>query len=109
MEKVFPPETESLAWRSLHWLTSPFAGLLSARMAGNTFRNDNLLDLLDDRYNAGPDAGFFTSVVFEFDRDDDVSLNFRLTAEELRAIAESACTLPEIDPLVAWWQSRPTT
>src|SRR5207245_1899077 len=79
LHQVEPAEAPSLPWRSLQWLSSPFGGLLSARTASNSFRNDNLLDLLDKVLNGPPPQNapdgltfspdFFRIASFEFERD----------------------------------------
>ncbi|MBN9118208.1 MAG: DUF998 domain-containing protein [Planctomycetes bacterium] len=47
------------------WASAPLEALLNLRQRGAFYRNDELLQLLHERLNAGPDESFFTTVGFE--------------------------------------------
>jgi hypothetical protein len=102
----FPP----LVDRGLQWLTTPPDGLWNSRTASNTFRNDNLLHLLNEFFTAqGFPRGFFSTVAFEFSGGDDVALNFTLAPEEIQAIEasiEKDSFKDRADSLLNWWYSR---
>ncbi len=102
----FPP----LVDRGLQWATSPGEGLWSSRMASNTFRNDNLIHLLDDFFLAkGFPRGFFATVAFELSAGDDVALNFTLSDEEIKRIqsdVKKPAFTQRADALLNWWHAR---
>jgi hypothetical protein len=102
----FPP----LVDRGLQWLTTPPDGLWNSRTASNTFRNDNLLHLLNEFFTAqGFPRGFFSTVAFEFSGGEDVALNFTLAPEEIQAIEaaiEKDSFKDRADSLLNWWYSR---
>lgn len=72
------------------WLTTPPAGLDQARVAANTFRNDNLLHLLHQRFEQlnreraakGQPPLPFVTPAFELPAGGDVSLSYTLTVAE---------------------------
>jgi predicted acylesterase/phospholipase RssA len=105
----------SLPARGLHWLTTPPAALWNSLNAANTFRNDNLLHLLEDTFVAnGFPKGFFATVAFELDGPEGVALNFTLVDEEVRAIEAAADEgtpggerfRRRADALLNWWHAR---
>jgi predicted acylesterase/phospholipase RssA len=102
----FPPLLE----RGLQWLTSPPEGLWEARTASNTFRNDNLLHLLNDFFMArGFPRGFFSTVAFEFSGGDDVALNFTLASDEIKEVqtaVDNELFARRADALLNWWHMR---
>jgi Patatin-like phospholipase len=65
--------------RGLQFLTSPLSGMSEARHAVTTFRNDEMIELVDRYFNesGGPgpgrgaraEGGFFSTVIFSCDRD----------------------------------------
>src|SRR5262249_41606501 len=64
--RLFPDEQPKL-WdysRSVEWLTGPLVGAGSAMEAGMSFRNDEMVQVLDDFFNAGGGGKQFTTVVF---------------------------------------------
>jgi hypothetical protein len=100
----------------MHWLTSPPTGLWFFRQAAHTFRNDNLLHLLNgflQRYqtNGKPafDPEFFTTVTFELQQGDNVALSFTLTEGERNLIQNSVTEdgfKHQVAALLEWWHSR---
>jgi hypothetical protein len=87
-------------------LTTPPDGLWSMRSATNTFRNDNLLHLLNlfFREHEMP----FVTTAFEFPSGDDVSLNFCLPESEAELIdGPKGIDHPDVkqtlDAFVNWW------
>jgi hypothetical protein len=105
----------SLPARGLHWLTTPPAALWNSLTAANTFRNDNLLHLLEDTFVAnGFPKGYFATVAFELDAPEGVALNFTLLDDEVRAIEAAADeSTPggerfrrRVESLLNWWHAR---
>jgi hypothetical protein len=112
-QEIHPPEADSVVTRGLYGLTSPVSGALAARSASMTFRCDKLLDLLEHDFG-GPDRGFLKIASFEFGEDNDVSLSFRLTQDEVTAIAKASLDLPQssvpqssIEEILDWWPVVP--
>lgn len=113
-----PDRPPSLIDRGMQWLTSPLEGGMSARTSSSSFRNDNLITLLNQCFlqgTFGPD--YFKTVAFEFPRDN-VSLSFYLTETEKGEIDDrhiwsltppdsSATWLrPKVNLLLNWWHDR---
>jgi hypothetical protein len=113
--------------RNLQELTSPIEGVLAAREAVSSFRNDESLAKLGHAFEADPRFGqeFFATVTLELPGD--VSLNWHLTRREQVRINEASralrqspdpslcddpryaglCALYErAQKLLAWWQRR---
>src|SRR5258708_19393414 len=81
---------------SLTWLTGPPSGAMAARDSVTSFRNDELVQALDDffrsRHPADP-VPFFTTVVFE--RPGTVGINCYLTAPDKDTILHRFITDPD--------------
>jgi hypothetical protein len=103
---------EWLLDRSLEWLTDPAAGLLSARTASMSYRNDQQLALLGDAFRRPGDPDecpFFVTAAFELGAKD-VSLSWYLTNREKERIEREARKLDKsgkMGQLLWWWQQRP--
>jgi hypothetical protein len=106
----------SIPSAGLQGFSSPPGGLYNSRFAGNAFRNDNVLHLLDRYYRTYefPDGykfpdGFLATVTFELPGGDDVALNWCLTEGERNTI-ESAVALSgfhdQVAGLLDWWHQR---
>jgi hypothetical protein len=72
--------------RAFHFLTSPVEGIFAARQSSQMFRNDQQLALTRRRYaEVTGDRDFLR--VFTFEANTDVSLNWYLRCDEMRALA----------------------
>lgn len=87
------------------WASSPLEALLNLRQRGAYYRNDELLQLLDERLNAGPDKSFFTTVGFECPVD--AALSWAMPAEDACRVGQGFhmtdphTGLPVLNPRVA--------
>jgi predicted acylesterase/phospholipase RssA len=108
-EEVFD-SFPSLLDRGMQWLTTPPDGLWNSRITSNSFRNDNLLHLLNEFFMAqGFPRGFFATVAFELSDSYDVALNFTLATEEIKAIEaaiDQDAFKDRAESLLNWWHSR---
>ena len=74
----------------LIFLSSPIAGAMKARYSTSSFRNDERIAALSQVFarDLGSDADFFKTVVFEFHNANNVTMNWRLTAQEVDDLEE---------------------
>lgn len=86
LRKIASEDSNRLS-RAAEELTSPFEGLLNARVASSSFRNDALLNLFGRVLNTdlgeageGPDVGLYRVVNFEFT--EDAALSWYLAPSE---------------------------
>ena len=123
--EIVPDALPSPIARGIQWLTSPLEGGCRRATSSSSFRNDNLITLLNQCFLQGTfgprkqgfGRGYFQTVAFEFPRDD-VSLSFYLTESEKREIdnpqfwdvtspASPATSLrPKVNALLNWWNDR---
>jgi hypothetical protein len=101
-------EMQNIAWHrppnqlalAVEEFTSPLQGVLSARVATASYRNDGMLEMLSqhfkevERDDTKSDTPFFTTATFEYPGR--ASLNWYLTRSE-RANIRGAALLPPID------------
>jgi hypothetical protein len=66
-----PPPRKGLIGQSIEWASTPAEAILAQRDRAAWYRNDELLNLLNDEFAADGKAGrpFITTVAFECDRD----------------------------------------
>ena len=98
MERSVAERGERTLWGTgLTWLTTPLEGVLAARQAVMSFRNDGQIEVLSQRFEqlAGPD--FFTTVTFGLP--EEISLSWYLTADERRRILSAFDEPEDDDPL----------
>jgi hypothetical protein len=91
------------AWlnRGVSFLTAPLAGAYKARSATTSFRNDEQLALLT---SSVPSPFFFTTVIFEFQNDGEVALNWQLSEEEITQLGNGIKgNEGRLNRLVDWW------
>jgi hypothetical protein len=67
--------------QGLQGITGPAMGATQGLQAIMSFRNDEQLQVLSDKFNAGKAAAFFTTVVFEFPGE--VAMSWYLSDEEI--------------------------
>jgi hypothetical protein len=88
-------------------LTSPVEAVLRARESSMSFRNDELLELVQDELNAG-EACFFTTAIFEFG--ETAPLSWALTARDvarLERAADSPVMRERVNAVREWLTARP--
>jgi len=93
---------------SLEWLSTPAEAILNARTRAAYYRNDELIDLLNERFNTKDIPDFFTTIAFECDTD--AALSWSLPRRESHLIAEAFYRDPDAaaakDRLRPWILSR---
>ncbi|MFO0879735.1 MAG: patatin-like phospholipase family protein [Gemmataceae bacterium] len=95
--------------RTLEWVTGPLVGLGSAREAGMSFRNDEMVQVLSDHFNHNG-RPMFTTVVFEAQAD--IAMSWYLTRQEISemksSLGQDGTTLSPnrraVDRLISWWK-----
>src|SRR5207247_366522 len=105
--------------RSLEELTSPFEGLLSAREASSSFRNDGQLELLNhflerSQKQREPNWRAAQSLVANFELGQGVSLSWYLSRKEKRTMrsedvwndAKTVNYDATVDSLFDWWRAE---
>ncbi len=100
------PDTSSAFGLAAEGLTTPPAGLNASRTAASTFRNDNLLHLLNQFFH-GHGVEFATAAV-EFPGGNDVSLNFTLPPDEAALIdrgMEHDDVKAALKAIEGWWHA----
>ncbi len=73
--------------RSLQWLTSPVEGAFSARDWSMSFRNDQLVRVLDDTLNHNDERRFFETFIFE--NPAEFAMNWFVSDDDIRAMQYS--------------------
>ena len=97
-----PPK--DLLTESLEWLSTPAEAILTARERAASYRNDELIHILNTLYNTGPDPSFFTTVAFECSQD--AALSWTLTRDEARRIVAGFYTSSDRTTKPPWIESR---
>jgi hypothetical protein len=97
------PAPADLVTNSLEWLSTPMEALLTARDRVACYRNDDLLQVLEDVFN-GKDRQFFTTVSFECSRD--AALSWRLPANEATEIVKGYYTGADRKERQPWIDKR---
>ncbi|PTL83066.1 patatin-like phospholipase family protein [Vitiosangium sp. GDMCC 1.1324] len=90
-------------------LMSPVEAVLRARESSMSFRNDELLSLVQDELNASEPC-FFTTAIFEFS--ETAPLSWALTAHDvtqLERAADSATLQARVDAVREWLTAGPET
>jgi len=95
--------------RAISQFTTPLEGAIHARNATMSFRNDELLSLLDGEFNREQDRDFFTTVVFEYPGR--APLSWYLPPEDLQNIKDAVKPDNEafnssLRALKRWWRPR---
>lgn len=88
-------------------LTSPVEAVLRARESSMSFRNDELLELVQDELNTGEPC-FFTTAIFEFG--ETAPLSWALTSQEqarLERAASSPLMKVRVDAVHEWLTAGP--
>jgi hypothetical protein len=88
-------------------LTSPVEAVLRARESSMSFRNDELLSLVQDELNAGEPC-FFTTAIFEFS--ETAPLSWALTAHDMAQLeraADSPVLQARVDAMREWLIAGP--
>jgi hypothetical protein len=102
-------QVESGAAEWLGGLTSPVEAVLRARESSMSFRNDELLELLQDALNA-EEPCFFTTAIFEFN--ERAPLSWSLTERDvaqLERAADSPGMQARVDAVREWLTVGPVT
>jgi hypothetical protein len=98
---------ESGAGAVMGGLTSPIEAVLQARESSMSFRNDELLSLVQDELNAGQPC-FFTTQPFEFDQT--APLSWALSAHDvaqLQRAADSPTMTYQVAAVREWLTASP--
>lgn len=88
-------------------LTSPLEAVFSARESSMSFRNDELLDVVENELNVGG-SSFFTTAIFEFS--ETAPLSWVLTErdkEQLRHAADSPALHEQVAAVRGWLTGAP--
>ncbi|WP_224242741.1 patatin-like phospholipase family protein [Hyalangium gracile] len=105
--QVLLNKTPSWLHQALAGLTSPPEAVLSARNASMSFRNDELIGLLQSEFNA-EESCFFTTVAFELDKN--APLSWSLSSKDKRLIEESASShefRTQLSAVEKWLKATP--
>lgn len=90
----------------LPWLTTPIAAVLSARVSGMSFRNDEAIEMLMRNLNSINGANYFSTVSFEFS--ESAQLSWHLTEAEKEKLKDSIYlgeNLKRLKRLKQWWKN----
>lgn len=102
------PSDQAHLWRpGLPWLTTPLEGIMNAREAAMSFRNDERVAILSELLNRNA-TNFFTTVDFEFS--DDAPLSWSLTTDQINRLTENmresgTNNWKRLQQLSKWWNS----
>jgi hypothetical protein len=91
------------AIQALGAVIAPPRAVLSAYKSTMAFRNDELLELLNDELNGPDDPEFFTTIAFEFR--EEAPLSWYLTADQRDKIAKDVDERA-VNLLQQWWDRR---
>jgi hypothetical protein len=94
--------------RAVSFLTAPLSGADKARYAITSYRNDEQIESLDRLINQAGGRPRFVTVIFEFQNDGEVALNWQLSPEEveqLKAGMNLDRNRERLDSLASWWEA----
>jgi hypothetical protein len=101
--EILPRPGLEQAIQTLGAVLAPPRAVLSAYKSTMSFRNDELLEFLNDALNDPGDPDFFATIAFELRQE--APLSWYLTADQRDAIASDVAP-EDIDDLKDWWDRR---